>query len=197
MTSSADEFAVRGFGLFERATPPDDLAYLDGVFPTFGRRVAGGREDAFSQPAQDWLTGHSGLTGLAAQLLRAPARLSRIQAFDKSPEANWFVPWHQDRAEGGTERPVAALEQTVALRIHLDDCGDMNGPLEVIPGSHLCGRLTSTDISRLVAGQESRPCLARRGDILALRPLLIHRSKRAHEPAARRVVHLEYRAIAV
>jgi hypothetical protein len=34
-----------------------------------------------------------------------------------------------------------------------------------------------------------------RGDIVAMCPLLIHRSQRARTPAARRVIHLEFCAV--
>ena len=67
--------------------------------------------------------------------------------FDKLPEANWKVPWHQDLSiavrarldvEGfgpWTEKagvlhaqaPAAVLERMLAVRVHLDDCGRENG----------------------------------------------------------------------
>ena len=76
--------------------------------------------------------------------------------FDKTPEANWRVHWHQDRVLAVKERldvpgygpwslkgnafhveaPASVLEQLVAARIHLDDCGSECGPLRVIPGTH-------------------------------------------------------------
>ena len=118
--------------------------------------------------------------------------MTRLQAFDKSPQTNWFVPWHQDRAEDGAERAIAFLENTVALRIHLDACGEDNGPLEVIAGSHAKGRLEARTISGITAGAPAALCLAERGDIVAMRPLLLHRSQRAKMPAARRVIHIEY-----
>jgi ectoine hydroxylase-related dioxygenase (phytanoyl-CoA dioxygenase family) len=80
----------------------------------------------------------------------------------------------------------------IALRIHLDDCDEDNGPLEVIPGSHELGRLTAGDIAALTGQSQPLLCLAVRGDLVALRPLLVHRSQRARRPAARRVLHLEF-----
>jgi ectoine hydroxylase-related dioxygenase (phytanoyl-CoA dioxygenase family) len=188
-------FDVLGIAVVEYALTPPDLAAMDALFPRLGDRAAGARADMFSQDARAWLAAHAGLTELARRLSWGlNVRLTRLQAFDKSPSANWFVPWHQDRAEDGQDRPVALLERTVALRIHLDDCGEDNGPLEVIPASHRQGRLDSAAIGLMAAKTPPVLCLAVRGDIVAMRPLIVHRSQRARIPRARRVLHLEYQA---
>jgi len=76
------------------------------------------------------------------------ARVVRILYFDKSPEANWTVPYHQDLTIAARERMElagfgpwsvkagtphvraarAVLEGMIAVRLHLDDCGLENGP---------------------------------------------------------------------
>ncbi len=185
-------FARLGTVLILEPLPRADIAHMEEFFPVLPPRTAGARAEDFSREAREWIAGHEGLRALASQLAQKPVWLSRLQAFDKSPEANWFVPWHQDRAEDGRERPVEVLEDTVALRIHLDDCGDDNGPLEVILGSHTSGRLEADAIVKVLAGAAPVSCFAARGDIVAMRPLLLHRSKRATKPAARRVIHIEY-----
>jgi ectoine hydroxylase-related dioxygenase (phytanoyl-CoA dioxygenase family) len=189
-------FADLGVVIVEHALTPDDLQAMDAMFPDLAPRTAGARSEAFAPTAQAWLAAHNGLIELASRLLRVPSRLSRIQVFDKSAGANWFVPWHQDRAEDGQERSVAQLERTVALRIHLDDCDENNGPLAVLPGSHNAGRLDADAIAALAATTAAPLlCLVARGDIVAMRPLLVHRSQRARAPATRRVIHLEYCAV--
>ena len=191
--SSGLDFSKSGVVLIAAPLAPQDLAQIEAFFPVLPPRTAGARAEDFTAEARAWFAGHEGLRALASQLAEMPVRLSRLQAFDKSPEANWFVPWHQDRAEDGRERPVEALEDTVALRIHLDDSGENNGPLEVILGSHTSGRLEADAIARVVAGAELVACYAVRGNIVAMRPLLLHRSKRASKPDARRVIHIEFR----
>ena len=193
--SLEEQFEQLGIVVVEYALVPSDFAMMDSLFPTLGARAPGARADAFTSDARHWLAHHAGLTELASRLLKRASTLSRLQAFDKSPTANWFVPWHQDRAEDGQEREIADLERTVALRIHLDACDEDNGPLDVIPGTHQAGRLDTAAIAQLVERHSSRLCLASRGDIVALRPLLLHRSQRAKKPAARRVIHIEYRAM--
>ena len=195
VTGLHDQFTDSGIAIVEDALALVDLKTLSTLFPTLAPRMAGARAAGFSTELRTWLSTHEGLSALACDLLQVRVQLSRLQAIDKSATANWFVPWHQDRSEDGRERSVAKLQQTVALRIHLDDSNEDNGPLEVIPGSHTHGRLTADEIARLVAQTPSQLCLAARGDIVAVRPLLIHRSQRARIPAARRVIHLEYTAL--
>lgn len=129
--------------------------------------------------------------------------------FDKSADNNWLVALHQDLSipvqarvahpdcSGWSEKegvlyvqpPVAVLESLVALRAHLDDCGSANGPLRVVPESHRHGRL-SADAARALREQRGAfECIARRGDVLAMRPLLLHSSSKAQAQAPRRVLH--------
>lgn len=129
--------------------------------------------------------------------------------FDKSPERNWLVALHQDlsipvlervphpKCTGWSEKegvlyvqpPVAVLELLVAVRVHLDDCGSASGPLRVVPGSHRHGRL-SAEAARALRDQRGEvECVARQGDVLLLRPLLLHSSSKAQSPAPRRVLH--------
>jgi ectoine hydroxylase-related dioxygenase (phytanoyl-CoA dioxygenase family) len=74
----------------------------------------------------------------------------------------------------------------VTLRIHLDDVTDENGPLQVLPGTH---------VSR--AAPAKRPPVTIRtkmGDVLAMRPLLAHASGVSDPETSRhrRVIHLEF-----
>jgi ectoine hydroxylase-related dioxygenase (phytanoyl-CoA dioxygenase family) len=134
--------------------------------------------------------------------------------FDKTPDANWKVVWHQDLTIAVKERretagfrpwsekggvphvqpPVAVLEKMVAVRVHLDDCGAENGPVRVIPRSHRAGRLAADAIDAWRAADDAVPCLVARGGILAFHPLTLHASSPATVPAHRRVVHLEFAA---
>jgi ectoine hydroxylase-related dioxygenase (phytanoyl-CoA dioxygenase family) len=84
------------------------------------------------------------------------------------------------------------LERMVSIRLHLDDCTPSNGPLRVIPSSHTSGRLSASDIVTIRARVSEHLCTARAGDLLVLRPLLLHASSSATEPRHRRVLHIEY-----
>jgi hypothetical protein len=109
----------------------------------------------------------------------------RATLFDKSPQQNWLVVWHQDTAlplcghrdvaawgpwsikEGivCAHAPAHALEQVLAIRVHLDDSNEENGPLRVLPGTHRRGvlrrhtrHLESSDVIQLLC-----PCWRRCG----------------------------------
>lgn len=187
-----EHFALNGVAIIEYALSEGDLCQMDRLFPVLAPRQAGARADLFSPEARMWLAEHPGLAEIARRLAGGSVQMTRLQAFDKSAGTNWFVPWHQDRAEDGAERSVPFLENTLALRIHLDPCGEDNGPLEVIAGSHAQGRLEGAAIAGVVSRAAPVLCLTDRGDVLAMRPLLVHRSQRAKQPAARRVIHIEY-----
>jgi ectoine hydroxylase-related dioxygenase (phytanoyl-CoA dioxygenase family) len=151
---------------------------------------------------------------LAAQVLGARCFVVRSILFDKTPEANWKVAWHQDLSIAVRERrdaegfgawsekagvthvqpPAAILERMLAVRLHLDACDESNAPLRVIPASHLHGRLSAEAIARMRADSRIVSCLVPRGGALLMRPLLLHASSAARAPLHRRVVHLEFAA---
>lgn len=138
-------------------------------------------------------------------------KLARAILFDKTPDSNWKVPWHQDLSLAVQERvdiegwgpwseeegivhvqpPVEILEQMLTVRLHLDDCGPDNGPLRVLPGTHLKGRLTGEQI-REASQHPETVCACDAGTVLVMRPLLLHASSTSTRPGHRRVVHLEF-----
>jgi hypothetical protein len=152
------------------------------------------------------------LMGLARCVLGPGAFAARGLLFDKTPTANWGVPWHQDltiaikrrveapgfgpwTVKGGVPHvrpPVEVLERMVTIRLHLDDVGPENGPLLVVPGSHRQGRLDVASTRAWLDEDRARACLVSRGGVLMMRPLLLHASSPSNGPCHRRVVHLEY-----
>jgi ectoine hydroxylase-related dioxygenase (phytanoyl-CoA dioxygenase family) len=152
------------------------------------------------------------LTQLAKEWLGGVAIPFRATLFEKSISTNWLIPWHQDTALPLTRRfdavgwgpwsekagaiyshaPTWALSRVVALRIHLDASISDNGPLRVVPGSHLHGVLTDRNVMEYVSTHDQIECLAPRGGVIAVRPLLIHSSSKARGSEPRRVLHVEY-----
>jgi hypothetical protein len=106
------------------------------------------------------------------------ARVVRGIFFDKTAEANWKVAWHQDLTIAVRERidvedygpwsvkagivhvqpPIAILENMLTIRIHLDDTDELNGALQVIPGSHKTGRLLAEEIQDWKEKRNSVTC---------------------------------------
>jgi ectoine hydroxylase-related dioxygenase (phytanoyl-CoA dioxygenase family) len=150
---------------------------------------------------------------LVESILGPQAFLVRAILFDKNAGGNWLVPWHQDLSIAVQSRadvagfgpwsikagvphvrpPVAVLEQMLAVRLHLDPCGEANGPLRVIPGSHRAGLLTAAAIERWTAEHRQIACLVPAGGAVMMRPLLLHASSKA-TAARRRVLHFEFAA---
>jgi ectoine hydroxylase-related dioxygenase (phytanoyl-CoA dioxygenase family) len=132
--------------------------------------------------------------------------------FDKIPNANWKVPWHQDLTIAVQERmesegfgpwsmkadvlhvqpPAAVLENMISVRLHLDNCDAENGALRVIPGSHLLGRIAEARIEGIRKNTEDQVCVVGAGGALLMRPLLLHASSQARVPGHRRVIHLDF-----
>jgi ectoine hydroxylase-related dioxygenase (phytanoyl-CoA dioxygenase family) len=90
--------------------------------------------------------------------------------------------------------PAGTLSQIVALRIQLDDSTADNGPLRVLPRTHRLGVLTDDEIQVLAARIEPVDCVAAKGGVIAMRPLLVHASSKSRVEMPRRVLHIEYAA---
>ena len=89
------------------------------------------------------------------------------------------------------EPPTEVLAGLVALRIHFDDCPAASGSLSVLPGSHRAGKLRDADLVALDRASFV-DCEAGVGDVLIMKPLLVHRSSPALDPKHRRVLHVVY-----
>lgn len=153
---------------------------------------------------------------IAASLL-AGARPVRALFFDKSPDRNWALSWHQDRTIAVRERvdtqgftdwtcksglhhvvpPFEILERMLTVRIHLDPVGTDNAPLLVVPGSHRLGRIAEPDIAGIAERLGEAACEAGRGDIWVYATPILHASPRATAPTRRRVLQLLYSAEAL
>jgi hypothetical protein len=132
--------------------------------------------------------------------------------FSKSASHNWLVPIHQDLSIPVAERvdaadlrgwsekegelfvqpPVAVLQSLVAVRVHLDACTEADGPLQVVPRSHVCGAIAPGTAAEVRAARGSIACAVDLGDALVLRPLLLHASSKATGSSMRRVLHFLY-----
>lgn len=163
-------------------------------------------------PAVASLAESEKLMSLAQSALGKRAFPVRGTLFDKTPGANWLVPWHQDlticvkqriEVEGygpwtmkagvpHVQPPADVLDSMVAVRIHLDDCHERNGALRVWPFTHRDGRLATEQIE--LAQKNSKPvvCAVKCGGAVLMKPLTLHASSAADEPSHRRVIHIDY-----
>jgi ectoine hydroxylase-related dioxygenase (phytanoyl-CoA dioxygenase family) len=148
---------------------PNNLAHLE------HKRARAGIRHLLHDPTVAALAADPRLLGIAQAVLGDKAFPFCATLFDKSPDSNWLITWHQDTALPLTEKrdapgwgpwsvkegvtyahaPATALSQVLALRLHLDDCAGDNGPLRVLPGTHSMGVLSDDQILNLAAGHSS------------------------------------------
>ena len=96
--------------------------------------------------------------------------------------------WSRKQGRWFVQPPVTLLENMLAVRVHLDDCGDDDGPLRVVPGSHRAGRVDGRQARQLREQCGERVCRLRAGEAMAMRPLLLHASSKATQPTRGRRV---------
>lgn len=200
-------FEQDGFMLIPGMLNAADCARFACAAAPAATALSGGRrsllDEAWCAGLADCLGRHPALK----PLLPGDAVAVQCTYFEKSASRNWLVPVHQDLSipvaehvadtrlgawsmkEGAlfVQPPVALLEQLVAVRVHLDDCGAGDGPLRVVPGSHRTGVVTSQ--AAIAARDREVPCAVPRGDALVMRPLLLHSSSKSSGTGRRRVLH--------
>ena len=136
--------------------------------------------------------------------------LTKAIYFDKPSASNWFVAYHQDlsisvdkkadvdgyvhwtfkKGQHGVQPPIEILQDTITVRIHLDDTDKDNGALKVIPKSHLNGIVRADSKNWEVAKEQI--CEVKKGGVMLMKPLMLHASSRTTNDKRRRVVHLEF-----
>lgn len=207
------EIVEKGFAVIPNVLTVSDVSnVLENLRSSSIHRSRAGIRHLMAEANIVALANEPRLLALAQEVMGGPVFPFRATLFDKSSDANWLVVWHQDTAlplrcrkdtpgwgpwsvkEGiiYAHAPTHALDQILALRIHLDDSTRDNGPLRVLPGTHILGVLTDDEVFELSTQRGAEDCLAERGAVLAMRPLLIHSSSKSQTDTPRRVLHIEY-----
>ena len=217
-TSSPESLDEAGYAICEAVLPQGAVVLLQNEIARLAAlpsRSGGIRNAAEKSSVIRDLAAEGPPAHLARTVLGSSARSVKVTIFDKTSAANWKVPSHQDltiavrarrEAEGfgpwtvkdgvpHVQPPVEILAGMLVVRVHLDDTTVENGALRVIPGSHLRGRLSSDEISRLRKEAGEVVCLVPEGGAMLMRPLLLHASSAARRARHRRVIHIEYAAI--
>lgn len=132
--------------------------------------------------------------------------VSKSIYFDKPQKSNWFVAphrgltisvdkklslpgfsnWTVKQNQFAVQPPLSILYNNFTIRIHLDNTDKDNGALKVISGSHKVSDLNETVMKHPIV------CNVNAGDIMIMRPLLLHASDRTVSDKRRRVIHIEF-----
>jgi hypothetical protein len=200
-------FEQNGFAIVPNILGQSDCKALAAYFESTADQRAGTRNLLNEQWCQTLAASLKRHAAIAALLPPNPMAI-QCTYFEKSSDKNWLVAFHQDLSipvqekishlmysgwsekEGViyTQPPVEVLDQMVAVRVHLDECGPRNGPLRVISGSHTYGRIMDNEIdSKKQLGEIV--CCVSQGGVLVMRPLLLHASSKASTSSFRRVLH--------
>jgi ectoine hydroxylase-related dioxygenase (phytanoyl-CoA dioxygenase family) len=193
-----NEVQKNGFAICEDVLPPEEITALLGALGKIGNLGSLQKRGA-TFAVRNLLDTSLEIRELAASevvhrlvdAVLGPGSFGvRGILFDKIPHANWKVPWHQDvtiaiqekvEAKGfgpwstkadvlHVQPPAYVLEQMISVRLHLDPCGEANGALRVIPGSHLQGRIPEEKIARIREEVPERICAVRAGGALLMDP---------------------------
>jgi ectoine hydroxylase-related dioxygenase (phytanoyl-CoA dioxygenase family) len=205
-----------GFAIIPELLTPSEILHIAEKLDTCAADrdgLRGGTRDVLDRlPPLRGLAEHAAIRHVVATVLGDDAFVVRATLFDKTPEANWKVPWHQDVTIAVKERretsgyapwsikagvvhvqpPSAVLQRMLTVRIHIDACEATNGALRVMPGTHRLGRLDQNIVDRYIDEESEFCCAARAGDALVMRPLLLHASSASLHPQHRRVLHFDY-----
>ncbi len=227
MTTLQQAIELQGFAILPAAFSPERVACLisdlDRAVPSAGPSVLESRGHVYGVrnltdvwPPALAVAHEPTLRDAISSMLGQRFGLVRSIFFDKTPGRTWSLPWHRDmtiavrkgNANGDFRRPTVKagiphleapawlLRQMVTARVALDDVTDENGPLLVIPGSHRDTEIDDLPSARDLA-TEAHPIHVRPGDVLLIRPLVVHRSgpSRATTRRHRRTLHFEFAAI--
>ena len=210
-----DHIEQQGFAVIQGVLRRSEVRTLRLDLSDLYRRPSrAGIRHILSHSAINSVANDARVLGIAQSILGENAFPFRATLFNKSPDSNWLIAWHQDTALPLIEKhetpgwgpwsvkegivyahaPAGALEQVLALRLHLDDCTADNGPLRVLAVTDRLGVLSDKDVERQVGKRKSIECPIARGGVLVMRPLLIHASSKSLSALPRRVLHIEYAA---
>ncbi|MDO5692297.1 MAG: phytanoyl-CoA dioxygenase family protein [Pseudomonadota bacterium] len=206
MADAAAALAVQGFVLLPTVCSRAECARIAAQTELLAMSNAG-RRDLLAQSWCRDLARQLGRRLVSAGVLTDGAWAVQCTYFEKTLATNWLVAAHQDlsvpladrasapgwrgwaRKEGMwfAQPPVPMLERLLAARLHLDPCGEHDGPLRVVPASHQRGVVSPEEAVRRRGADVA--CMADVGDVLLMRPLALHASSRASGDSRRRVLH--------
>ncbi|WP_299883285.1 WYL domain-containing protein [uncultured Lacinutrix sp.] len=215
----AKRLEYKGFGILNHIYSKRDIRKLKARFDSYikqnNEQAYGMREVLLKMPELKGILFNKNFRKLIKSIDKN-VFLTKAIYFDKSPNENWYVNWHQDVPINVSKKietnnfsswtnkkgvisvcpPQKISQNTFSMRIHLDDTSIKNGALKVIPGSHN-KRLKDDEIQLISSNSIPFICEVASGGVQLLKPLLLHASSKTTTQKRRRVLHLEFSSIAL
>ncbi|HET7437019.1 MAG TPA: phytanoyl-CoA dioxygenase family protein [Thermoanaerobaculia bacterium] len=203
------DLEINGFAVAEIALTANQCDHIAASLPTVAAGH-GGIRNLLTHPTVSQFLHHPAFGQYIWSLVGRDLVAVNATLFERTAQSSRRAEWHQDRfvsvkerlsvrgygewtAKAGivrVEAPAEVLAQMLAVRIHIDDRVD-DGSLRAIAGSHLEGKLDAAQIAKMVATSEAENLSAARGQIVLMRPLLVHSSPAVLPAQRRRVIHIE------
>lgn len=210
MATASETLSDQGFVWFRQALSSEHLAEIESHC-AFGKRPGRRLDDV---PALLSLLSDRSAMGELIGAALPNAKPVRLVSFNKSQDANWAVPWHQDRVLAVREKhelpgyqnwtrqgdywhvepPEAVLREMIFARIHFDAATQENGAMELASGTHRFGRVAAEHAQSVAEKKPADVCEAAPGDVLLVKALTLHRSRSASKVSQRRALRVDYAA---
>lgn len=205
-----EQLEESGIVWFRRALDKAQLASIE-------RHLAFGARPGFRPqvtPELIALLGKDSALGALSEQVLPHAKPVRVVAFNKTPQSNWAVPWHQDRVIAVREKhevagfenwshrdgywhvepPASLLDAMIFARVCFDRSSAENGAMQLAVATHAQGRVADSRVGRVSDAGEIHHCEAEPGDVLFVKALTLHRSASATTATQRRALRVDYSA---
>ena len=207
-------FSEQGYEIKKNYVSEPDIRRIKSEISISGEQYANyGIRGADKKFSSIYRLAHSdNFLSLATEYLGSKPRIVRVIFFDKTANKNWLVSWHQDKTIALNKKEdiqgwgpwsikdnthhvqpsIEVLEHMLTFRLHLDHADKNNGCLKLIPKSHTMGLLSQKNLNEVVNSNSGLHCEVEAGDLLIMKPHIIHSSSKSNQPGHRRIVHIEY-----
>lgn len=210
--SHKEELETKGYSISNIIFNNEEISYLVNLVEEFSSDFSIRQLVHQIPEIQDVIFKNASFRDLFDSVCDEDYFLSKAIYFSKPPQSNWFVGYHQDMSISVKKRldsvgfsnwtkkknqlgvipPYSVLDHVVTVRIHLDDADETNGALKVIESSHRKGFIRiDENFDKSKYGEEVL-CTMKRGQVMLMKPMLLHASGKSISKNNRRVIHLEF-----
>lgn len=202
-------FDYQGYEHLEAVLPMEQVTRLrDALAETPLEQKAGEKSADKIFPIVQELVSDPNLMRIAESYLSGIVSIVQVKLFESTPAKAWhqercvvvnqkvdiadWGPWHEQDGVCTVQPPIEVLDNMVTLRLQLDAANEESGYLQIIPRSQNKGAMTDAEITEYAENREVIDCFTEAGDVLAIRPHLLHKTCAGNSGKSRRVLQIEY-----